>query len=732
MLRRRKLAEPGLALAMTLAVTALFWQGRDWPLVRELETWSLDLRLRLRAPPHLPGDEIALVVVDDRSLAKLGRWPFSRRLIGTATGVIDGMGAKAIVFDLLFSEPEKPIPDDMQVAAREAGHRLARASPGLAQTLHRLADDDPDTKLAADFARSGKVLVPFAFTFESPAAGDGTTNATLETAAYAELGTSPRPPFFPLRPTAVLMPVPEIAAAAAGLGHVNVAFDADSAPRYEYAALPYGADFLPSLSMRAVALYRGLPWSQVSLALGGGVDFGPLHVPTDSAMRLLVDYRGPRGTFATYSFADVVEGRVPKDAFRDRIVLVGAAAVGINDTFRTPFGSAPLPGVERMANVIDTALHGDFISRPDALPAAEAAAAVAAALTIGIIGAFLPTSSVVATWTAGLILWAVAAQVALGRGLWLSVASPLIALGLGMMTALAWRIVVVDREERQVRSAFRRYLAPALVAELAAHPERLRLGGETREMTVLFCDIRNFTTLSESISEQDLVRLLNGLFTPMVDVILRHHGTVDKFIGDCVMAFWNAPLDDPEHARHACQAASAMLAAAERQATRRLREGSALPPITVGIGLNTGPCCVGNLGSEQRFDYSVVGDAVNVASRMEGLTKTYGVRLIAADPTRTAAPDLPWLVLDEVLVKGRTTPVRAHTVWTGSAETLAILDPLHRDILVALAENRRADGQRLLAEARAAADGKLITAHDILATKLGAKAGSAVIQRQLV
>ncbi len=720
MVRRRKLAEPCLALAVTMMVTALFWQVRDRPVIRELETWSLDLRLRLRESPHPPGTELALVLVDDLSLARLGRWPFSRRLIGDVTGAIDRMGAKVIVFDLLFSEPETPVADDLRAAAREAGHRLARENPALARTLDRLAEDGPDAKLAGEFSRSGKVLIPFAFTFEARPEGDVVAVPALEAAAYADFGTSPRSPQFPLRPTAVLMPVPEIAEAAAGLGHVNVAFDADSSPRYEYVALPYGADFLPSLSIRAVARYRDLPWEKVSLALGEGVDLGPLHVPTDAAMRLLIDYRGPRGTFPTYSFVDVVEGRIPADAFRGRIVLVGAAAVGINDTFRTPFGSSPLPGVERMANVIDTALHGDFIRRPSALAVVEAAAVLVLAILVGGVGVFCPTWSVAATWTVGLAAWLVVAQLALSRGLWLSVASPVAALGFGMMAALAWRIVVVDREERQVRSAFRRYLAPALVAELAAHPERLRLGGETREMTVLFCDIRNFTTLSEAISEQDLVRLLNGLFTPMVDIILRHHGTVDKFIGDCVMAFWNAPLDDPHHARHACDSATAMLATAAQMAAARIREGSRLPPIAVGIGLNTGPCCVGNLGSEQRFDYSVVGDAVNVASRMEGLTKVYGVSLVAADATRIATPGLPWLVLDEVKVKGRATAVRAHTLWTGEERNGAALDDLHQGILAALADDRAEEGRHLLARARALAGDDLATAHGVLALKLDA------------
>ncbi|MBF0561982.1 MAG: adenylate/guanylate cyclase domain-containing protein [Alphaproteobacteria bacterium] len=705
--RYHRLAEAALALVAATAVLALWQQTGGQPALRALETWSLDLRMRIEGS-RAPGPEVALVLVDDRSLTALGRWPFSRRLIARATDAIDRMGAKAIVFDLLFLEPEKPVPDDVRKAART----LAARDPSLAPALAPLAEDDPDAELAAAFRRSGKVLVPFALTFDGRVVGD---TGLLEQTAFARFTNSPRPPAFPLRPDGVLMPVPEIAAAAAGLGHVTIAYDVDGAPRYDYTTLPFGADFLPSIAVRAVALSHGIPWDQVSVALGGGLDIGPLAVPTDAAMRLLIDYRGPGRTFPTYSFADLIAGRLPAEALRGRIVLVGAAAIGINDTFRTPFGSGPLPGIERMANIIDTLQHGRFIGRPDVLPIAEMVAAVALAGLAAMVVITLPTWSGVVVWLVLLAGWVAAAQVALDHGLWLSVAAPMAALLAAMLASLTWRIAVVDRAERRVRSAFRRYLAPAMVAELAAHPERLRLGGESRMMTVLFCDIRNFTTLSETMGEQDLVRLLNRFFTPMVDVVLAHQGTVDKFIGDCLMAFWNAPLDDPHHAAHACRAALAMVAAAETlKGNVPIKAG----PIKVGIGINTGPCCVGNLGSEQRFDYSVVGDAVNVASRMEGLTKTFGVRIIAADGTRAAAPDLPWLALNELQVKGRTAPVRVHTLWTGPDDLLTPLEACHDALLAALNDGLKSEAARLLASARGLAGGRLQTAHAMLEQRL--------------
>jgi adenylate cyclase len=705
MVRRRKPTEAVLAFLAAAAATAGLWAAAEAPAFRALETWSLDMRLRIEGG-RAPGPEVALVLVDDRSLAALGRWPFSRSLIARATDAIDRMGAKAIAFDLLFAEPEQPVAEDLRQAARDAVPRLAQHDPPLAAQLAALAAADPDGELAEAFRRSGKVLVPFALTFDGHRSGQP---QQLEAAAFATFGRSPRAPSFPLRPDGVVMPLPRLAAAAAGLAHVTIAFDADGAPRYDYVALPFDADFLPSMAVRALALGLGVPWEEVSLELGGGIALGKrLFIPTDGAMRLLVDYRGPRATFPTHSFVDVVEGRVPKDAFAGRIVLVGAAAIGINDTFHTPFGSAPIPGVERMANVIDTALHGRPIARPDALPAAEAAAAVLAAVAAAAIAARLPTWAGAGLWLVVVGGWVAAAQAALGRGLWLSVIAPAAVLIAAMLASLVWRVVVVDGQERRIRAAFRHYLAPAMVAELAAHPERLRLGGESRTMTVLFCDIRNFTTLSETMPDQDLVRLLNNFFTPMVDVVQNHQGTVDKFIGDCLMAFWNAPLDDPAHAANACRAALAMIAAAE----------ALTPRIGIGIGLNTGPCCVGNLGAAQRFDYSVVGDSVNVASRMEGLTKTYGVRVVAADGTRAAAAGLPWLELDEVRVKGRATPVRIHTLWTGAADVLAPLADCHVRLLAALAEGRKGDAGTALDQARRLGGQTLATAHDVLAERL--------------
>jgi len=704
LLKLRGVREGGLALLSAGAVLliAALWEER--PVLRDLETASLDLRFRLRGP-IAPGPETTLILVDDKSLAELGRWPFSRRLLARAVRTLDRSGARTVVFDLLLAEPEQPISETMRNLARDAAARVGRSNPAdeaLATGLDSIADDDPDADLAEALSESGRVLLPYALTFQGPSSA---MPKDLSTLAYQRLERSPDVPIFPLRPTGVVAPLRRFAATAAGQGHVYIAFDRDGAPRYEYVALPYEADFYPSMAIRAAAHFLGVDWPEVGLALGRGVDIGPIAVPTDRAMRTLVNYRGPRGTFRTFSFADLIEGRIPETALRDRLILVGAAAIGINDTFRSPFGSAPLPGVERMANIIDMLLRRDFIERPDWTGPGETLIVLILAALVGVTSAVLRTRGAALVGLLPLAIWAAASLVAFRHGLWISLVAPEAALTVAMVAVLGFRYWIVERDGREIKTAFRHYLAPELVNVLAAHPEKLRLGGETRPMTILFCDIRNFTRMSEGMAPEALVQVMNRFLTPMTEAVMQHRGTVDKYIGDCVMAFWNAPLDDSDHANHACDAALAMLAEVDRLG-RELEASVGIPRLAVGIGINTGSCLVGNLGSAQRFDYSVIGDTVNVASRLEALTKVYGVPLLAGDETRARSPDRPWLAVDIVGVRGRSAPVGVHTLWRGPMDHYRQLAEYHDGIVAARRDQRADERSRLIEAARELAGGE--------------------------
>ena len=669
--RRRGLREAGLALTIAIA-TQLLLSLHAPVALRDLETASLDLRFRIRGA-LAPEPHTAIVLADEDTIKRLGRWPLSRRIHAQLVERLDRAGARVIAFDLLFAEPEQPIPPDLRKVARAAADRLLDAEDAaLRSTLARAAEDEPDADLAAAMRASGKVLLPLAFLFKGPAED---APPVLAEQAYLKLDQSPIEPFFPLQPTAALLPIAVLAESAAGLGHVNMAFDLDGAPRYDYLALPFGGDFVASLPLRAAASYLGLPWSEIGLALGEGVRLGDRLIPTDPGMRLLINYRGPARTIPTYSFADLFEGKLDAALFKDRIVLIGASFTGSSDAYPGPFGHTPIPGTERLGNIVDTILARDFIrDNPPPWPSIVIGLVAVLAVAAGIAAAFLPTRLALLGGTVPLLGWAGGAQLAFAHGLWLPLVVPVAALTAATAGVLLFRYGFVDRQRRAVQSAFRHYLAPDLVNALAAHPERLQLGGETRMLTIMFSDIRGFTSISESFKAdpQGLSRLINrGFLSPMTKLIMARQGTIDKYIGDCVMAFWNAPLDDWDHADHACDSALAMLAELDRINRDLVVEAEAenrvFHPIHIGIGLNTGECVVGNMGSDERFSYTAMGDAVNLASRLEGQSKTYGLAIVVSEATRAAAPSWAALELDLIAVKGKEDAVRIYTLLGDSA-----------------------------------------------------------------
>ena len=291
-----------------------------------------------------------------------------------------------------------------------------------------------------------------------------------------------------------------------------------------------------------------------------------------------------------------------------------------------------MPGVERMANIIDTIINRHFIREPsENWNIVVAAAIMLAAALAGAVTEFLPTRFAARAGAAPIAAWAIAAQLAFEKNVWLPFVAPTAALATAAATVLLLRYWVVDRDGRRIRRAFRQYLAPEVVAQLAARPERLQLGGELRPMTILFCDIRNFTTLAEGTDPRTLTSFLNSFLSPMTEIITAQKGTIGSYLGDGIMAFWNAPLDDPDHAKNAVRAAQAVRQKlfelnhgweAEAQAV-----GKVFRPVRMGIGINTGECCVGNYGSQQHFNYSLLGDPVNLASRLESLSKIYGIDL---------------------------------------------------------------------------------------------------------
>jgi adenylate cyclase len=376
----------------------------------------------------------------------------------------------------------------------------------------------------------------------------------------------------------------------------------------------------------------------------------------------------------------VLNGDIGKEDIEGRLAIIGTSAAGLLDLRATPLEAA-VPGVELHAQAIEQILQGSFLQRPDFATPAE----LLYILVLGLLIALL----IYRLGAAGsAVLGGIAVATVIGVswytfdafGWLVDPIYPAIALTAIYLAGTLFVFLRTERERNRVRHAFGHYMAPALVERLADDPSRLKLGGETRDMTLLFSDVRGFTAISEGLDAEELTAFLNSLFTPLSKIILEEQGTIDKFMGDAVMAFWNAPLDDSEHAKHACQAAlrimQEMPGLNEHWRNEAALKGRSFDPVKIGIGLNTGVCCVGNLGSETRFDYSVIGDNVNVASRLEGQSKTYDVGTIVGESTAARAPDFAFLELDLLKVKGKTEATRIFALLGDDAlkETRGFID----------------------------------------------------------
>jgi adenylate cyclase len=558
-----------VSLLATLGLLVLYLTTGQTSLMRNVETKLLDLRIRLRGAQH-PKVPIALVLIDDKSIAELGRWPWSRIYFATVVRQLATAGARVIAFDLLFSEPEAYPTRYALQALRTAFEALdlpeqSNALQEFHKTLVTLAaSEDPDTTLATALREVGHTLL--AFSFETEASRQRSALVTTEpppfvrAAAYrAFQGAGPEPPMLPLIAGKLLLPIAPLAQAAQSIGHVRIAFDTDGTPRYEYLVVPYQDAYYPSLALQALRLYLGLALEEIQVRFGVGIQLGAIFVPTDEAMRLLINYYGPAGTFPTYSFVDVLYNRLPETAFRDTIVLIGAAAAGLGDTFVTPF-SMVLSGVERHATVIANALRGDALQRRDITALLDLGAIAGLGLVIGWLGSVLPWSwGMLVTLVLGAGYAVLNGFVVAWGGLWVNLLFPLLTVVGNYGAITSYKFLTEARQRRMLRRAFQQYLHPSVVEQVSQHPELLALGGEKRELTVLFSDIRGFSTFSEHLAPEALVQLLNEYFNAMTQAVVAEDGLVDKYIGDAIMAVYGAPLPMPDHAYHACHTALRML-----------------------------------------------------------------------------------------------------------------------------------------------------------------------------
>ena len=620
--------------------------------------------LKPREKSPLP---VQLIDIDEQSLEQLGQWPWPRHYLAELIDKLVESGAAAIVIDILLSEPDRLSPESVVEllpngpeydVAKEAARRALALSGG-----HKSHDE----VLAHALSQSNSVL-GFAL------ADDIVGVLPQAKAGMVKAGDSPDQ-FVPSFVGSIAA-LPVLVDAARGYGALSLVPDSDGVVRRVPLLVSVSGKVLPTLDAEALRVAQGASTyivkstnasGEQSFGVQGGVvgiKIGGLSVPTDHQGRIWIRYSDQISQ--SIGVWQLLSGEFDPQAIAGKIVLLGSSAAGLSRPQPVPvLGLAP--ALQIRAQILETLISGDFLYQPDWAKGAEI-------FLLLIFGLFLiwmlPRWG--ALWCA--IIGVIAIAAAVGSS-WIlfsqysTLVTPFyftVVIFLIYLTQSLQVYLVSEKEKKEVRGAFGRYLSPVLVEQLANDPEKLKLGGETRRITALFCDIRGFTSISEKLAPDQLTNLLNRFLTPLTEVILNEQGTIDKYMGDCIMAFWNAPIDVADHERCACRAALKMLDALSELnhslQTEAEASGRTAEALKIGIGLNSGTALAGNLGSEQRFDYSILGDSVNLASRLEGQSKVYGVDILVSEATTTEAPDLAFLELDLVQVVGKRKPVRIYTL----------------------------------------------------------------------
>lgn len=653
-----------LVLAALLAA-AVYGSGSSHDLRKRLQYATFDTFNRIHPRPAT--DKVVIVDLDEESVKKLGQWPWPRHVMADMVDTLKSMGAAVIAFDVVFAEPDRTSP--AQLIKSLPSDTDAALKNGLTQL------PDNDAIFADVIGKAGNVVTGF-------------TRARPEETLRLPRLTSP--PTFLMRDKSaffrdtlavpgVATNLPEFSQAAAGSGSFMATPDIDGIIREVSLLVRYPPDksfgmeptLYPMLGTEALRVLTGKDSRYIIRPRNEGRAFdtdytlkiGSYSVPIESNAKMWVYYRDikPEEYISAQRLFDNTQKPALASQIKDKIVFIGTSAEGLRDIRSTPLDIF-IPGVEVHVNVVEQILQGKYLKRPNLIGGVEAVIIGVAGLLIIALGPII-NALALGLFTMVMMIWMFyGSWLAYQGGLLIDPVYSSVVLSLLFLVSSLLSYVRSEAERRQVRQAFGLYIAPSFMEELTRNPDKLKLGGEVRDLTIMFTDIRNFTKISESLKPEELIQLMNDFLTPMSDLVMGNRGTIDKYMGDAMMAFWNAPLDDADHARHACLAAlkmnEALIPINEQVKAKAEADGRVPVLLNAGIGINTGPCSVGNMGSRQRFAYSALGDAVNLASRLEGQTKTYGVNLLVGEDTQKLVADLAFIELDLLRVKGRAKPVK--------------------------------------------------------------------------
>lgn len=645
-------------IALSLAVLAIFLLHSSTllriPLIDSLENLSYDARLNFTLP-NTVDNRIVIADIDEKSLSEVGQWPWERSTLARLMDTLfDHYQIKVVGFDMIFAEEDESsglkilqeLADGALLYNDDFQYELEKIQPSL----------ENDSLFSKSLIGRNIVLGQVFNQHEEVAFNELPTPIGSLSDKYAN-----KLPIIQPKGYSANLPILQKNASTAGFFD-NPTLDADGIFRRVPIIQEYKGGLYESLALAVARLALDSPELKINIQVAQEntysievANLGEYAIPVDKDVAILVAYRGRQNSFPYLSIADILNRKIPVEQLKDKIVLIGTSAPGLLDLRSTPVQNA-YPGVEVHANIVSSILDQRIKHRPAYITGFEFISVLILGIIMISVLAFLSPLWISIFTVCMSLLVLGSNMLAWNNGLVLPVASPILLIISLFILQMSYGFFVESRGKRQLAKLFGQYIPPELVDEMSDDPTDVMMEGQSKEMTVLFSDVRGFTTISEGLSSKELSQLMNRFLTPMTHVIHQHRGTIDKYMGDAIMAFWGAPLDDPHHAKNALLAGLDMIKKLAEMQDEFKKRG--WPEIKVGVGLNTGVMSVGNMGSEFRMAYTVMGDAVNLGSRLEGLTKQYGVEIIVSESTADALPEFEYLELDYVAVKGKDKPVK--------------------------------------------------------------------------